>query len=152
MRYISVDDLLAVVSKDEQIDLSNDLTTFEPDDDIVSDAILRAESIIDSYLSTRYTVPVVTSTTDTPYSLRDAAQTIAKYVLFERRHVVINDALRTAYLDRIDWLEKISEGKLNLVFDIGGSPNLVGEGAKEVVKVGTYSNTDDKFDDNNRGF
>lgn len=102
-RVIAEQDLRELTSDGEQIDWA-----------VVDDAILRASSIVDSYISVRYSVPI----TPTPKILEDKTVSIAVYLIYEKRAAgmteVPND-VRRRYEDALAWLKEVRDGKATLI-------------------------------------
>jgi len=113
MPYCTQADLLLTMTADELValaDLNEDGTA---DAAVVTDAITRADSVIDSYLRKRgLDVPLAT----TPQSVRNASITLTVYLLRQGRNSINEDA-QTAYKNIVDWLEDVSNGKATLGFD-----------------------------------
>ncbi len=80
-----------------------------PDADVVAAAIDDAASLIDSYLSVRFTVPV----SPVPDVLRTRAVNLAVYFLRLRRDSATQDA-RRQYEDDIAWLREVASGAVSL--------------------------------------
>lgn len=75
---------------------------------LIEDALLRASSVIDSYIGGRYTVPLAT----VPASIRDACCTIALVKLYWRRRQFSYPAdLKDEYAQTIEWLKMLARGE-----------------------------------------
>lgn len=115
--YASTSDLIEVLSNEEQEELVDDegdgINADDPD--ILSGALSRAESIVNSYLSKVYDVPLST----VPPSIKDATLTLAKHKLLMRKGHV-NEAEQSEHDNVRRWLERVSEGKIELPEQEGG--------------------------------
>lgn len=78
-----------------------------PDAAVAGRALDSAASEIDSYLATRYQLPLA----DTPGVLRDVACDLARYRL---HGVMVPDEARLAYERRIAWLRDLSAARATL--------------------------------------
>jgi phage gp36-like protein len=84
----------------------------------VTEAIEKADGIINDYLSGRYTVPVTTTA-----GIRVRALAIAWYLLFPQGRP---DHVREDYLDAIKYFEMVAKGLINLAVDGGGTVTVTG--------------------------
>lgn len=80
-----------------------------PDSDVVSAAIGDACSLIDSYLSVRFTVPV----SPVPDVLRTRAVNLSVYFLHLGRDSATED-VRRQYEDDVAWLRQVVAGDVSL--------------------------------------
>jgi phage gp36-like protein len=86
--------------------------------EVINDATLNrsledADAIINSYLQTRYTLPLAS----VPPRIVEVACDIARYKLFEDR---VTDIVRQRYVDAIAWLKDVAAGKASLGLDAAG--------------------------------
>jgi phage gp36-like protein len=83
----------------------------------VDEALANASSTVDSYLRKRYGLPLVTFGSD----VRDAVAALAAYQLLTDRgfnpESAADKAIRTRYLDKVEWLEKVREGHVEIEGD-----------------------------------
>lgn len=109
MAYGTQADLIARYGEPEIIQASDrdDPPSGAIDADAVTGALDDASSEIDSYLATRYVVPVAT----VPNVLKAAALTVARYRLHDDR---ATDRIRDDYKAVISWLRDVSTGKASL--------------------------------------
>lgn len=117
--YISRDEMIALCSKVELIQLSRDdlenhydYQDIEPDWAVVDKAISHACQVADGYLAGRYTLPLQS----VPTLLNTWCGDIARYWLHKRR---INASempktLQTAYDDALKMLNLVQNGKMHL--------------------------------------
>ena len=131
--YAVVADLDNVLSPDEQAELTDDTA----DGSVVAvTAILTAslesgESLIDSYIGTRYSLPL----TLVPASIKRATLIIAKYRLMMKRNRLEED-VREEYMEVMSWLEGVRDGDMVLLDDVGVDLTAIGP-----VRVG-FANVD----------
>jgi phage gp36-like protein len=92
--------------------------------DVIDDAIAKGSSLADSYLSTRWTLPLRPVEAGVyPQALVEAVAAIATYRLMKRRGYSPengdNDEIRNGFDDAIRWLKDMSAGKATM--QIAGS-------------------------------
>jgi phage gp36-like protein len=75
---------------------------------VVARALADADALIDSFLGTRYAVPI---SEPAPAVIVSVACQIARYRLHEDRPT---EPIRAAYEDAIRWLERVSQGRANV--------------------------------------
>lgn len=107
MSYATSDDLVARFGEAELIANSDRAGAGVVDAGVVAAAIASAESIIDSYIGTRYALPLVS----TPAVIKDICSDLARYALYtvEPMKIVIDN--RDAAIAR---LKDISRGLASL--------------------------------------
>ena len=103
------------------------------DDTVVNRALADADSLINGYLQTRYTLPL----SSVPPVLEGVASDIARYYLFEDRAPEIVEA---RYKDRVGWLKDVSTGKASLGLDAAGDETATETGTVD------YNANDRVFD------
>lgn len=97
----------------------------------IDDALTAASSVMDSYLSARFIMPIITWGED----LRRCCTIIAAYDLMTvRGHAPMgpDENLRLRYLDLLKWLADIAAGKIHPIVEdsseaedaIGGGPSI----------------------------
>lgn len=84
--------------------------TDEPDEDKITRALENASGEIDSFLASRYPVPLA----DPPVVLRKYAVDIALYEMQKLRQLGDLEDSRQRYEDALRFLMRVNEGKLNL--------------------------------------
>lgn len=106
--YATPTELIAAVSDPQ---LVADLTgASEPDIAAITRALESASSEIDSYLATRYILPLAT----VPDRLRELCIDIAFYKLLNFRPLGDIEDTRRRYTDAIKFLERLADGKVSL--------------------------------------
>lgn len=91
--------------------------------DAINGALAIADSVVDTYLSVRYTLPLAS----TPVSLRKRTLDLARFELHDER---ATEEVRNRRNDAIKWLEGIAAGRVK----IGDSAIDSGVGAKAGFK------------------
>jgi len=109
MAYSELDDLKKQISEEFLKELTDDKETGEIDEAVVSRSIEDADSEIDSYCRSIYSVPFST----VPKIIRKLSVDIAIYNLYARRQGVPEDRLRR-YKDAISLLKLLGEGEIRL--------------------------------------
>ena len=87
--YITDNDILfRVLSEKELTELSTDeAEVLDPDDNILTECIDAAESLIDTFISSQVATPL----TNPSHFIQQATLDLAKYFLFMRRHMVTEE-------------------------------------------------------------
>lgn len=118
-RYVSRQEIIArqgdtfVTSQsDRDLDGSGDL-------DAIAAAVVDAEAECDSYIATKYTLPLtgVTGPDNAPTALKRIVMDIAIYRL-AREHDVLTEETTNRYNAAVRWLELVAKGTVTLV-DVG---------------------------------
>lgn len=109
MAYCTQDDILQQLSPDKLIEVTSE-TGDAVDPDIVTRAIEDADATIDTYCQGRYTVPL----DPVPPRIREVSVDEAIYNLYSRRDDAIPDLRKDRHKEAIRFLEKVSEGKIEL--------------------------------------
>ena len=109
MAYCTQEDITKRIGEADLAALADYDADGAADDDAVAAAIGDANSLIDSYLSVRFTVPV----TPLPDVLLARAVNLAVYFLRLRRDSATEDA-RRQYEDDLAWLREIVAGEVSL--------------------------------------
>jgi len=94
-----------------------------------------ASGRVDSYLRGRYSLPL---STPYPDEIKAAVCSIAAYTLLKRRGYnpdAYDSNFRDEYLSTLDWLDKLSEGKVNLDVAADATPGTQ-EGRPSVYSAG----------------
>ena len=110
MPYIVQADLLADLPNDVLVQLTDDDKDGISDTTVVNNAIDRAQSEVDGYVATKYSVPLASPSE----FIKGLTATIAIYRLFGRRVGGIPDAWQTRYDNAIKSLRDIASGKITL--------------------------------------
>jgi phage gp36-like protein len=115
MAYCTQDDILKLIPRDELAELTAE-SGDEPDAAVVSEAIAKAEAEVDSYLGTRYAVPL----SPVPAMVKSLAQDLALYHLYSRRSVAPS-VRRQKYVDALAFLKEVAAGRA-LIEGADGEP------------------------------
>jgi phage gp36-like protein len=140
--YITQTDLLKRIDEATLIQLTDDADTGEINAEVVTEAILDAEGIFESYVRTRYSLPVPT----TPL-VKKSCLNIVTYTLFQRRATFAEGVLEVkekAYKETMALLKDIAAGKAAL--DIPAAEETI-ENPKTSDKILTNA-AKSKFSDN----
>lgn len=116
MAYATLADMVARFGEHEVIELSDRSRIGEVDPVVVADALVDASGEIDSYLSGRYTVPLVA----VPRLMIGLCCDIARYRLCgsETRET---EVINTRYKNAIRFLEKAAKGEVLIGPDSNGN-------------------------------
>lgn len=140
MAYCTKADLLKEITEEQLIQLTDDDDNGVENDDIISEKIADADSLIDGYCGKRYTVPFTT----VPKIVKNLSVQIAIYNLFKRRQHVLSDEKKEDYKNALQFLRDIEAGKISL-----GVPAP----AENPDRIGDYDGNDRLFTrDNMEGF
>jgi phage gp36-like protein len=93
-------------------------------------AILAAEAEIDSYLGSRYQLPL---SEPIPPILAEVTLDLTLYHLAKVVPALLNEAVQEAYKHRIRWLERVVDGKVGLGVPVASIPDSINGG---VVRYG----------------
>lgn len=117
MPYVTQSDMVALFPLSEMVGLTNldDPAATTVNTNRLDAAIAHAESIIDSYLGVRHSLPLAT----TPVVLTGYAADITRYVLDSTR---AREDVRQRYEDAIVWLKMLAKGEVVLDLDAGDQP------------------------------
>jgi len=128
MTYATQDDLITRYGEQQLVELSDrgEELTGEIDAAIISDALISASALVDSYVGKRYRLPV----SPVPLLLRNVCCTLAYFELHRGRYA---DETRVAYDDALRTLAQISNG--TMVLDVAGK-----EAASAGAQVATSQN------------
>ena len=96
--------------KQKLIQLTDLNGTGEVDTTIVSDVIAEAESLVNSYLETRYAVPIADE--DVSDIVRRVTAAEAVYVLRDRREA-LHPSHQSRHEERIEWLDNVRRGVIS---------------------------------------
>lgn len=125
MAYSTVQDIIAVSSERDVIQLSDDSRVNSIDEGVVAEAISKADALIDSYCSGRYVVPI----SPVPRIIGDISAQLAYHFLYERRHRQnMPDSMIKIYDRLVVQLKQISEGVTSLPAAMIGTGSVSGTG------------------------
>lgn len=111
MAYSTIDDIQRGLEKDAYNELGQDDSgTNNADTALVESLIAEADSLIDGYISPRYTTPLTT----VPAMIRRFSVVITKYYLHMRRIWTKDDNIGYEYEDVKKDLEAIRDGKMDI--------------------------------------
>ena len=107
---INYGELTDVMSTRELIQLSTDhVSKDRADRDVLLGAIEAAESEFDSYISSRYTIPVRNAAGQIPREAKNKVKILFKFFLYSRRPNMPPD-VGSGYNDVLDFLKSVSRG------------------------------------------
>ena len=125
MAYSSYEDLIRTSSENDVIELTDDNCDGSADTDVVTEAISKADALIDSYVSGRYRVPL----SPVPTVIGDISAQLAIHFLWERRHRQnMPQSLMEIYKNLIARLKQIHEGVIDLPAEKIGGGSASGNG------------------------
>lgn len=107
MAYVTEQELTARFGQDEILALADRDQDGTPDPDVLAQAITDASAEVDSYLGTRYSVPMATA----PASIKTAAADIARYRMMDDRP--LDEAVKR-YDNAIRFLRDVATGRASL--------------------------------------
>lgn len=110
--YTVTADIYDVMSEKIVAELTDDTAGDTVNTTYVDSALDRAESLVDSYVGKVYTVPLTTPVED---SIKHAVLTLAKCMLFRRRHGAIPAEAKEECEKITEWLEEIGDGAIPIV-------------------------------------
>ena len=123
MAYSISADIEKVLERHDIAQLTDDDTGGQSDEATITDSINDADSLIDSYLGTRYTVPLTTI----PAVVRRASATLAVYYLHARKPEHLSDEVQQLYDQTVAWLKDISStGKADIPVATTTATDLTG--------------------------
>jgi len=121
MTYASQQDLIDRFSQDEILQLADRNNDGVIDATVVARALSDADSKINAYLESVYSLPLVT----VPPVLVSLAADMARYLLYDTRP---NDQVRLRYTDALAFLDGVATGKRSLGIDANNQPEAVAGG------------------------
>jgi len=129
MAYCTIDDILEELDEQTLIELTDDLV--EPTGAVnaqnVLSAIERADSIIDGFVSSRYSVPLDSPT----QTVKELSVDLAIYTLFTRRMIPLKQR-HERYMAAMQFLQDVATGNA----DLGSSE----DGSKpSAIRFGVYA-------------
>lgn len=115
MAYATPEQFVKTFSERETVSLTDEKRTGQVDNDKLTFALERASNVIDGYLVGRYKTPWP----DSPGILIGYCCDITRYQLASDYRQV-SEEIRMRYDDAVKFLQKVSEGKINLGRDSSG--------------------------------
>jgi len=127
MGYCAISDIVAAVTPDDLIELTNDAAGGSTvDNDKITDAISYVDNMIDGFLRGRYSLPLGS----TPDELKYIAIDYVVYRLYCRRmYIQIPESILTKYKNVLKTLEAIQKGNFKL------DPSIASEYSDSVLKT-----------------
>jgi len=115
MPYATTQDLIDRFGEEELIALADRNNDGAYDLAVVERALADADALIDSYIGTRYDLPLTT----TPEVLKGKAADLARYTLYKDAPTeTVTENQKTA----VRWLELVAAGKASLPLPSGADP------------------------------
>jgi len=122
MAYSDLEDLKTYMPERHLVQLTDQDDVNEIDEELVDDAILRADNTIDAYLRGRYPVPV---TGTVPLEIQDISTKIASYNLYRKNmQLTLPDAIKDEYKQAISMLKDIQAGRMS-PFESSDEPTII---------------------------
>lgn len=116
MAYVTQQDMVKRFGEQELVELTDrDGTAGAIVPGVLAEAIADAESEIDAYLASRYSLPL----TDPPAALTRVAADIARYRLYDEH---ATDAVTDRYKAAVDFLKSIAKGTVSFGPGDDGTP------------------------------
>lgn len=112
MPYLTQQQISDAFGQQELVDLADRDHDGSADPEVVDQAIDRADGLIDSYLRSRFDLPLP----ETPKMVRECALALVRYYLSEDHQT---DRVKDDYDRALGWLKEIRDGKM----DIGLTPS-----------------------------
>jgi len=107
MAYCSSTDIIKAIPNADLIQLTDDAGTGSVDSGRVTEAIAKADAIINAYLRGKHTLPL----SPVPDEIRLVSVELAKYFLYKRRRELEDDkGLETIYKHAMKILEDVRDG------------------------------------------
>lgn len=113
MPYITAQEIETAIGADELVALADRDGDGVADAAFVDQTLARTDEVIDSYLRSRFSVPLASA----PGMVRQCAQFIARYYLFENQ---APDRVVEDYKQALRWLSEIRRGDLDIGIDSAG--------------------------------
>lgn len=111
MTYCTIDDIKNIVPEADLVDLTDDSDTGSINENVVNSAIEDADSLINGYLRSRYTLPL----DEVPNILKSISVELTRYNLYQRRAGAnMPESLEKNYANRIKILKDIQAGSFSL--------------------------------------
>ncbi|MEI8390814.1 MAG: DUF1320 domain-containing protein [bacterium] len=122
--YCTLYDIKQQVSENTLIEITDDIQANEINIEIVDEAIVYSQTLIDGYLRGRYTLPLTTI----PVLIKIIAADLTVFRLYSRRfHTDMPESINDKYKNSIKLLEQIQKGIISLGIEVPASPPERGE-------------------------
>lgn len=121
MAYSDLEDLKTYMPERQLIQLTDQDDVNEIDEEIVDDAILRADNMIDAYLRGRYPVPI---TGTVPQEIKDISTRLTAYNLYRKNmQLTLPDPVKDEQKLAMSMLKSIQSGKMS-PFEAASEPTI----------------------------
>lgn len=110
MSYVTYDQIVRFWGESTLVALADLDRDGAIDTELVEDAIARASGLIDSYISSRYALPL----SQPPVVLQQPCADIAVYMI-ANEHGRATEMMRDRYRDAISWLKDVAASKAHIV-------------------------------------
>ena len=122
MAYCDIEDLKTYMPERHLVQLTDQDDVNEIDLEIVDDAILRADNMIDAYLRGRYPVPI---TGTVPQEIKDISTKLAAYNLYRKNmQLTLPDPVKDEHKQTMSMLKDIQSGKMS-PFEAAVEPTVI---------------------------
>jgi phage gp36-like protein len=110
MSYAVAQDMIDRFGQEELVELTDRANTGAIDMTVLARALADADAEINSYLSSRYALPLAS----VPAELVPKACDLARYFLYDTR---VNERVKDRHDDVIKWLQALAKGLVSLGLD-----------------------------------
>jgi len=144
MSYVTHAEFILSLDPKDASELSDDASGGAPAEETILPILADATGVCDSYIGTRYTVPL----TSPDGAVKSACTRIAVYFLHLRRSWTVSDTVKDAYDDAIAWLKDVAKGIAVLPIPPAAESSRASGyfGAETRIFQGvSHDNTTDKF-------
>lgn len=132
MAYSTLNDLIAASSAKDILELTDDARIGEINEGFVSEAVSKADALIDSYVSGRYRVPIAAPV---PLIIGDISAQLAIYYLYERRfRADMPESIMKIYQNLIAQLKAVHDGMMDIPAETLGN-GIMGSGPSRCNKT-----------------
>lgn len=143
-RYISADEVKQEIPDTIQGLLTDDTASGDTtNSDFIEQKIMAAEQEFESYVSSRYSLPVRASDDTVPGQVKQHVFVILKYYLYGRRQA-IDQGLADQYSKTIRFLENVAAGKVGIAL-LDSEGEVEDEGSGQIYIGGTENSKFDRF-------
>jgi len=122
--YCTLDDIKKQIQETTLVEITDDNLSGQINTDVIDETILYADTLIDGYLRSGYTLPLQTL----PEIVKVIAIDLSIYRLYSRRfHTDMPESIKDKYKNSIKLLEQIQKGIVSLGIETVGTPPNLGE-------------------------
>lgn len=144
LRYIDLSDFIDEIPTEIQGLITDDSANGSTGEStILKQKGVAAEATFESYVSSRYSLPVLTSDGKTPAEVRQCIYTILKYMLYSRRNAVTPE-IENQYKMQMGWLKDVAKGNANIA-KIKADDTVESDGITPTIDVGTDTTNKREF-------